>query len=77
MWPALPGWITSTEAQAACARAFEDTGGYGEMTLTGTPIGCALVSKTLVRLPYCPLKCNGAPNAPECAGCLQGQTGTF
>jgi hypothetical protein len=27
MWPALPGWITSTEAQAACARAFEDTGG--------------------------------------------------
>ncbi|HEV3191972.1 MAG TPA: hypothetical protein VGY54_15780 [Polyangiaceae bacterium] len=77
MWPALPGWITATEAEAACARAFSTGGGYGEMTLTGTPAGCAPVSKTLGRFTYCPLMCNATPNAPECAGCLQAQTGTF
>jgi hypothetical protein len=72
-WPDLPGWI-STGAENACAKTFNDSGGYGVKSVTGTPTGCASISKTLGTVTYCPLSCN-QPNPPSlCATCVFGAT---
>jgi hypothetical protein len=70
-WPDLPGWI-STGAELACAMTFDDGGGYGEMTVTGMPTGCAAITKTIGTVTYCPPSCN-QPNPPAaCANCVNG-----
>jgi hypothetical protein len=75
-WPSLPAWI-ATGTQVTCAQALAQTGGYGEETVTGTPTGCTPIAKTLSRVTYCPLTCNG-PNPPAtCNGCMPGGSGMF
>ena len=75
-WPDLPGWL-GTSAQVTCAQMFVQTGGYGEETVTGTPTGCAAITKTLSRVTYCPTTCN-SPNPPaSCSGCMPGGGGAF
>lgn len=70
-WPTLPGWI-STGAEATCATTFYNDGGYGQMTVTGTPTGCSAITKTIGTVTYCPSSCNQS-NAPvSCASCMAG-----
>lgn len=76
-WPTLPSWI-ATGAQQACAEVFQDSGGYGELTITGTPTGCAAVTQTIGTTTYCPLSCNGANPPAACASCVAGgSNGSF
>ena len=75
-WANLPGWIT-TGAAKACAQAFYASGGYGEMSVTGTPLGCPATSKTLASVTYCPQTCLQDPSAAGCANCLAGGDGRF
>lgn len=70
-WPDLPGWI-STGDESACAKTFTEAGGYGLKSVSGTPTGCASITKTLGTVTYCPLSCN-QPNPPSlCATCVSG-----
>jgi len=73
-WPSLPGWI-ATGGAVTCASTFYNDGGYGEMTVTGTPTGCSTITKTIGTVTYCPVTCN-QPNAPaSCATCTPGASG--
>ena len=79
--PVLPTW---TSDDKACAVKFNDSGGYGEMTVVGTSIECDEIDddgKPLVfhRLSYCPLSCNEPENqnSEECVKCKDGTSGTF
>jgi hypothetical protein len=75
-WGDLPGWI-STGTQMACAMTFNDSGGYGEKSVTGTPTGCSAITKTIGTVTYCPPSCN-QPNPPSsCSGCVSGATVGF
>jgi hypothetical protein len=75
-WADLPGWI-STGTQVACAMTFNDSGGYGEKSVTGTPTGCFAITKTIGTVTYCPPSCN-QPNPPSsCTGCVSGATVGF
>jgi len=73
-WGDLKGWKST---DAACAKAFDATGGYGEMSVEGTSIECDKVSKVFLRVGYCSSKCSTTPTLPECAGCSTGGGGTF
>jgi hypothetical protein len=76
-WPSLPGWI-STGAEATCATTFYNDGGYGEMTVTGTPSGCSAITKTIGTVTYCPSSCNQANAPASCATCVSGASdGSF
>jgi hypothetical protein len=70
-WADLPAWITST-AQVPCAAMLYSSGGYAEMSVSGTATGCGSVSKVLKRVTYCPLTCSTNPSGPGCAGCRSG-----
>jgi hypothetical protein len=78
--PPLPSW---TSSDSACARAFRDTGGYGEMSVTGFSVECDAIGEddgsryVFNRVNYCPLRCNTMPDLPECAGCMMGGSGSF
>lgn len=78
--PPLPAW-TSTDS--ACARAFRDTGGYGEMSVEGFSAECDDVGDgtdapfVFNRVNYCPLRCNTMPTLPECVSCMMGGSGSF
>ncbi len=79
-FPVLPAW---TSNDAACARQFVDSGGYGEMTVKGLSVECDPIDDgnnqpyVFNRVNYCPLSCNDNPDAPECANCGQGGSGNF
>jgi hypothetical protein len=78
--PELPAW---TSSNSACATAFRDTGGYGEMAVVGTSIECDDIDDgsggeyVFNRVNYCPLICNEMPTLPECVGCMMGGSGAF
>lgn len=77
--PPLPSW---TSADAACAAAFNQKGGYGEMSVTGTSIECEPVDdggkpRVFHRFVYCPLICAQQPSLPQCQNCTAGGSGSF
>ncbi|NOY94278.1 MAG: hypothetical protein GXP55_24130 [Deltaproteobacteria bacterium] len=78
--PPLPSW---TSSDAACARQFRDSGGYGEMSVTGLSVECDPIDDgsggeyVFNRVNYCPADCASRPTAPECAGCMMGGSGGF
>lgn len=75
--PDLPGWETTTSAQATCAQQFSNGGGYGEMTVTGQSDECELVNRTLQIVTYCPLSCAGPHPPAACTSCQPGGGGPF
>jgi hypothetical protein len=75
-WTDLPGWITTSSA-SACSQTFYAAGGYGEMSVSGVPLGCGQVTKTLASVTYCPQTCLQNPSSPGCADCAQGGNGSF
>ena len=78
--PPLPAW---TSSDSACARAFRDSGGYGEMSVDGFSIECDDITDgsgeryVFNRVNYCPIRCNTMPTLPECMGCMMGGSGGF
>ncbi|MFK7990543.1 MAG: hypothetical protein AB8I08_31265 [Sandaracinaceae bacterium] len=78
--PALPGW-TSTDP--ACAQAFRDSGGYGEMSVVGRSVECDAIDDgsggryVFNRVNYCPTRCNTDPTGPGCESCMMGGSGSF
>ncbi len=78
--PPLPAW---TSADSACATAFRDSGGYGEMSVLGLSVECDPIDDgsgaefVFNRVNYCPLRCNTDPTGPGCEGCMMGGSGTF
>jgi len=81
-FPPLPAW---TSADQNCAKAWNATGGYGEMTVKGESILCDKVDDgagnafVFNRVKYCPSKCRKAENMglAECMNCQQGGSGEF
>lgn len=83
--PPLPGWNTTTLEESNCSAEFVRVGGYGEMTVLGTSIECDEVDDgsgqpfVFYRTNYCAPSCQDPANAnaPECAGCVTGGSGSF
>lgn len=74
--PPLAGWLADP-ATLACQQKFVDSGGYGEMSVTGQSDECEMIDKVFQHVTYCPLACNG-PNPPAmCAQCMAGGGGNF
>lgn len=77
-FPALAGWATTSASEEACAAAFVESGGYGEMRVVGASVTCDdIPDHVFLRVPYCPLSCNDTPNLPECKACSSGGSGKF
>lgn len=79
--PVLPGW---SGTDTACARRFQDVGGYGEMSVRGLSAECENIGEgagyfVFNRVTYCPSLCNDERNRsrPECAMCGNGGSGMF
>ena len=77
--PPLPSW-SSTDP--TCAARFEDSGGYGEMSVEGTSIECEPIDDMGIpyvfnRVRYCPSICNEMPTLAECRDCMSGGSGMF
>lgn len=76
-FPPLASWLADSPAAQQCAQQFTDTGGYGEMSVTGTTVDCTMLDKVFNRVTYCPLACN-MPNPPAmCSSCRQDGSGQF
>ena len=87
-FPPLPAWVSPDQA---CARKWNATGGYGEMTVVGESVRCDKIddgagsSFVFNRVKYCPSLCreqdsNGVfvnKDKPECQNCGQGGSGQF
>jgi hypothetical protein len=86
-FPDLAAWATTTAAENTCAAQFATSGGYGEMSVTGTSELCEAigdVNDAGVQTPYvfntvtyCPSSCNSDPTGPGCTNCMSGGGGTF
>jgi len=78
--PSLPGWVST---DTACAAQFEQSGGYGEMSVIGESIECDVVDDgkgnpyVFHRTDYCPPSCQSTPDTPECRVCQTGGSGMF
>lgn len=77
--PDLPGWSSS---DPTCAKSFNTTGGYGEMSVQGTSIECETVDdngqpRVFLRVGYCPAACSQNPSLPGCQNCAVGANGSF
>ncbi len=78
--PDLPAW---TSSDPVCAQRFRDSGGYGEMSVTGFSVECDAIGEddgyryVFNRVNYCPTRCNTMPSLPECASCMMGGSGSF
>lgn len=78
----LPAWVSPNQD---CAKKWNATGGYGEMTVKGLSDLCDKIddgagnSYVFNRVKYCPSLCRDAANAskPECQNCAQGGSGEF
>ena len=76
--PPLPGWATTTPEQVACAKKFTAEGGYAQLSVEGQTVLCdTLPERTFVTLSYCSLLCSKTPDAPQCAQCQDGGSGSF
>lgn len=75
--PPLPGWVTATPQETACAQAFVANGGYAEMSVVGETDECDIVDKIFNTVTYCPLECNTNPSLPGCENCGNGGGGSF
>ena len=88
--PTLKAWMTPesgspTAAQSACAVAFHENGGYGEMSVVGKSVLCDAIDDgkgnafVFNRIQYCKAKCNLADAGadPDCAKCGQDGSGVF
>jgi hypothetical protein len=81
-FPPLPAWASPDQA---CAKQWNATGGYGEMTVVGESVLCDKVDDgagnafVFNRVKYCPSKCRDMANMglPECMNCQQGGSGEF
>lgn len=78
-FPDLPGWVTATQAQKACAQQFNTNGGYGELSVDGQSDQCEQVQKVFQQMKYCPLKCSNPANKqdPDCTNCQTSGGGNF
>jgi hypothetical protein len=78
--PQLPGWASS---DPVCSAQFDQTGGYGEMSVIGVSGECEKVDDGLgapyvfQRGGYCPSSCSQTPTAPACQMCQSGGSGQF
>lgn len=78
--PALDGW---TATDLACARRFNDRGGYGEMTVLGESVECDAIDDgggqphAFSRSRYCATDCRDNPDREDCRRCAQGGAGGF
>jgi hypothetical protein len=79
-FPVLPAWVNN---DGACAKRFNEVGGYGEMTVVGKSVLCDEIDdgmgkpRMFNRVKYCPASCANGSTAPECVSCGQGGGGTF
>ena len=65
-WPPLPSWIST--ASTSCFNAFNTTGGYGEMSVSGETVTCDMITEHVFqRVTYC------APGATNCSSGGGGQ----
>jgi hypothetical protein len=77
--PPLPGW---SGTDPACAAAFRNGGGYGEMSVVGRSIECENIDDmgepfVFNRIPYCSFECSQNPTLPGCEGCRPDGSGSF
>ncbi|MCA9582086.1 MAG: hypothetical protein KC416_09850 [Myxococcales bacterium] len=77
--PALGAWAGT---DPACAKAFANNGGYGEMTVKGLSVECDDISDNgdayvFNRVKYCSLSCAQNPGQAGCEQCMTGGSGTF
>jgi hypothetical protein len=74
-FPDLPGWLANPGTDA-CVAQFQNGGGYGVMSVSGSSDACGPVQRNFQTVTYCPLTCG--PNAPaSCATCAAGGGGPF
>ncbi len=76
-FPDLPAWVATDNNAVACAEKFAQSGGYGEMSVTGLTVMCDMLDKVFNRVIYCPLACNQNPMMQGCQNCMQGGGGNF
>ncbi|HEX5657831.1 MAG TPA: hypothetical protein VFX59_11580 [Polyangiales bacterium] len=66
MLGALPGWVGTT----ACAARYEQLGGYLELNVASTQLGCG--TGAVERIQICPSRCNDNPLGAGCDICGDG-----
>lgn len=78
-FPDLPGWVTATAAEKACAQSFVSNGGYAELSVVGESDECDKINKVFQKVTYCPFKCADPAyaNDPDCVNCKNGGGGPF
>jgi hypothetical protein len=76
-WAPVESWRAASAPALECARRFQDTGGYGEMSVSGQATGCGSVDRVVNRVSYCPQRCNFNPSASGCETCGAGGNGVF
>ncbi len=67
--PPLPAWAATEQSQRDCAVQFGESGGYGEMSISGVNEYCTEYKDHVFhRLYYCPKTCTDpdAASKPEC-----------
>ena len=80
--PPLGPWLSD---DLACAQQFNDSGGYGEMSVVGVTLDCQSIGAmdhpyVFNRVPYCPSCCNdgsGCSSGFDCSACMTGGSGGF
>ena len=80
-FPDLPGWVTDSPAEQACAATFVQNGGYAEMSVQGESDECEKLDTIFQVFTYCPPSCRD-PNDPKydpviCPQCKTGGGGRF
>ena len=78
--PPLPAWVSTNNA---CATQFNESGGYGEMSVRGLSAECDPIDDgsgaeyVFNRVNNCPGDCADRPTDPDCMNCGRGGSGTF
>lgn len=75
--PDLPGWSAQDEA---CARAYYDNGGYVELKVTSSELGCGEGGEQVSRVQMCPNDCKKGDTRDKCDPCkfqVTNVTGSF
>jgi hypothetical protein len=76
----LPSW---SSPNSSCAAKFDQSGGYGEMSVIGKSAECDVVDDGMGnpyvfhRTDYCPPSCQNNMSSPECMNCQTGGSGMF